>query len=196
MLERASSDTRCRILSAAERLFRDIGYRKTTVADIAKALAMSPANVYRFFSSKKAINEAVAERCVAEIDAALAAIAAGEGSATQRMRDLLATMHSTVAEYGDADAKIYEMVEVAMAESWGVVRAHIERMDGILTELVRQGIAAGEFTATSPEVAGPCIRAAMMRFCNPMVLRQCGEIPTPTLDQQIDFVLAAIGARR
>ena len=42
----------------AERLFREIGYQKTTVADIAKELRMSPANVYRFFDSKKAIPRA------------------------------------------------------------------------------------------------------------------------------------------
>ena len=46
----------------AERLFREIGYQKTTVADIAKVLRMSPANVYRFFNSKKAIHQAVARR--------------------------------------------------------------------------------------------------------------------------------------
>src|SRR5215208_7195024 len=55
-------DVRARIVETAEALFRDIGYQKTTVADIAKALRMSPANVYRFFDSKKSINEAVAER--------------------------------------------------------------------------------------------------------------------------------------
>ena len=43
------TDVRERILVIAERLFREIGYQKTTVADIAKALQMSPANVYRFF---------------------------------------------------------------------------------------------------------------------------------------------------
>ncbi|MEA2894349.1 MAG: hypothetical protein QOI05_5142, partial [Bradyrhizobium sp.] len=43
--------TRERILVVAERLFREIGYQKTTVADIAKVLRMSPANVYRFFDS-------------------------------------------------------------------------------------------------------------------------------------------------
>ena len=50
-------DTREKILITAERLFREIGYQKTTVADIAKALQMSPANVYRFFDSKRSINK-------------------------------------------------------------------------------------------------------------------------------------------
>ena len=46
---------RCKIIATAEKLFREIGYQKTTVADIARALGMSPANVYRFFDSKKAL---------------------------------------------------------------------------------------------------------------------------------------------
>ena len=52
----SETSTRDRIVETAERFFREIGYQKTTVADIAKALRMSPANVYRFFESKKAIN--------------------------------------------------------------------------------------------------------------------------------------------
>ena len=51
--EHIEGDTRDRILEVAERLFRQIGYQKTTVGDIAKELRMSPANVYRFFESKK-----------------------------------------------------------------------------------------------------------------------------------------------
>ena len=43
--ETMEPDTRERILVVAERLFREIGYQKTTVGDIAKALHMSPANV-------------------------------------------------------------------------------------------------------------------------------------------------------
>ena len=62
-------DTRERILVVAERLFRQIGYQKTTVADIAKELRMSPANVYRFFDSKKAIHEGVCRGLMGEVEA-------------------------------------------------------------------------------------------------------------------------------
>ena len=66
--EHIESDTRERILVVAERLFRQIGYQKTTVADIAKELRMSPANVYRFFESKKAIHEGVARALMGEVE--------------------------------------------------------------------------------------------------------------------------------
>ena len=63
------------ILVTAERLFREIGYQKTTVADIAKALRMSPANVYRFFDFKKSINAGVARRLMSEVEDASQVIA-------------------------------------------------------------------------------------------------------------------------
>ena len=66
--EHIEPDTRERILVVAERLFRQIGYQKTTVADIAKELRMSPANVYRFFNSKKAIHEGVARSLMGEVE--------------------------------------------------------------------------------------------------------------------------------
>ena len=68
--EHTEADTQERILVVAERLFREIGYQKTTVADIAKLLRMSPANVYRFFPSKDAIRQGVAFRLMSEVEAA------------------------------------------------------------------------------------------------------------------------------
>ena len=50
-----SDEARARILEVAEEHFRRIGYHKTSVADIASELGMSPANVYRFFPSRDAI---------------------------------------------------------------------------------------------------------------------------------------------
>src|SRR5215831_5698000 len=123
--ERIESDTRERILVVAERLFRQIGYQKTTVADIAKELRMSPANVYRFFDSKKAINEGVARGLMGEVEAAAAAILARPGPAAARLRELLTTVHRMNSERYVGDSKLHEMVAIAMQESWEVCLAHM-----------------------------------------------------------------------
>ena len=90
--DHTETDVRERILVTAERLFREIGYQKTTVADIAKTLRMSPANVYRFFDSKKAINAGVARRLMGQVEQASQAIAKAPGSPTQRLRELLTSI--------------------------------------------------------------------------------------------------------
>lgn len=195
MLQALESDTRGRIVLTAERFFREIGYQKTTVADIAKALAMSPANVYRFFSSKKEINEAVAERLTSEVRARLRTVALRDGPASARMRELLSTLHLSVCEFAISESRMQEMVAVAMSENWQVIRAHIQQVDAIIAGLVAEGVSSGEFAAIDPVVTGSCIRAAMMRFCHPALVAQCADIPRPTLDEQIDFILAGLGSR-
>src|SRR5437762_1169500 len=112
--EHIEHDTRERILVVAERLFREIGYQKTTVADIAKVLKMSPANVYRFFDSKKAIHEAVARRLMGVVEQAIDLITRKSASATQRLREMLMTIHYMNAERYVGDSKLHEMVANAM----------------------------------------------------------------------------------
>src|ERR1700747_309191 len=91
--EHIEPDTRERILVVAERLFRQMGYQKTTVADIAKELRMSPANVYRFFESKKAIHEGVARSLMGEVETEAKRIADRPGPAAVRLLELRKTLH-------------------------------------------------------------------------------------------------------
>src|SRR5262249_54604082 len=107
------TDVRGRILTTAERLFREIGYQKTTVADIARELRMSPANVYRFFDSKKSINAGVARRLMGEVEQASTKIATGQKDAADRLRQLLSTIHRMNSDRYVADAKMHDMVAAA-----------------------------------------------------------------------------------
>jgi AcrR family transcriptional regulator len=188
-------DTRQIIVDTAERFFRDIGYQKTTVADIAKSLRMSPANVYRFFDSKKSINEAVLERYKREQEEAIATIADEDRPAAERLRDILATSYRLNAARFAGHAKMQEMVCAAMEESWDAIIAHIERFDIVLRRVVADGIARGEFRPMEPAHATGCIRTAMIRFMHPLLITQCECIPGPTADEMIAFVLSALEAR-
>ena len=58
---RKAEETREDILSMAELLFRQRGFVAVSIADIAAALGMSPANVFKHFRSKAALVDAIAE---------------------------------------------------------------------------------------------------------------------------------------
>jgi AcrR family transcriptional regulator len=193
--EQIEVDTRERILGVAERLFREIGYQKTTVADIAKVLRMSPANVYRFFDSKKAIHEGVARAMMAGVEQAAQAIARGPGSATWRLRELLTTVHRMNSERYVGDSKLHEMVAVAMEESWQVCVAHIERITQAIASVIADGVATGEFNAPDVPLAAMCTCTAMIRFFHPQMIAQAATKPGASLDQVIDFILAALAPR-
>src|ERR1700704_6556663 len=135
-------DTRERILVVAERLFREIGYQKTTVADIAKVMRMSPANVYRFFDSKKSIHEGVARGLMGEVEEAAQGIADKPGPAPPRLRELMKTVHRMNSERYVGDSKLHEMVAVAMEESWEVCVAHMERITETIAGVIAEGAAS------------------------------------------------------
>src|SRR5256885_2255940 len=56
--------TRRRIVDAADRLFREVGYEKTTIAAIARLAKVAVQTLYGAFSSKEQIGVAVIERVV------------------------------------------------------------------------------------------------------------------------------------
>jgi len=192
--EHIEPDTRERILVVAERLFRQIGYQKTTVADIAKELRMSPANVYRFFDSKKAIHEGVARVLMGEVEDAANAIVARQGAAATRMRELLTTIHRMNSERYVVDAKLHEMVEIAMEESWEVCVAHMQTLTESIAGIVAQGAASGEFKVTDVPLAAMCVCTGMVRFFHPQMIAQAADKPGPSIDEMIDFILAGLGA--
>ena len=191
--ENIEPDTRERILVVAERLFRQIGYQKTTVADIAKELHMSPANVYRFFDSKKAIHTGVARTLMGGVEVAAEAIAARPGPVTVRLRELLATIHRMNCERYVGDSKMHEMVAIAMEENWEVCEAHMLLITEMIGRVIAQGMASGEFRTADLQLTAMCACTAMMRFFHPQMIAQCATKPGPSIDQMIDFVLAGLG---
>ncbi len=186
------TDVRERILTTAERLFREIGYQKTTVADIARDLRMSPANVYRFFDSKRSINAGVARRLMGEVEQASSKIASGNKGAAERLRQLLATVHRMNSDRYVADSKMHDMVAAAMEENWDVCRLHMECITGTIATVIADGVASGEFPVTDVNAAALCTCTAMVRFFHPQLIAECADKPGPTLDQMIDFVLAGL----
>jgi AcrR family transcriptional regulator len=193
--EHIETDTRERILVVAERLFRQIGYQKTTVADIAKELRMSPANVYRFFDSKKAIHESVARALMGEVEIEAQRIANARGPAAARLRELMKTVHRMNSERYVGDSKLHEMVEIAMEESWDVCVAHMELITQTIGGVIAQGAATGEFEVDDLAVAALCTCTAMMRFFHPQMIAQGINKPGPSIDQMADFVVAALSPR-
>jgi AcrR family transcriptional regulator len=197
--EHTETDTRERILVVAERLFRELGYQKTTVGDIAKALHMSPANVYRFFDSKKAIHEGVARVLMGEVEVAAGAIVAKPGPATPRLRELLTTIHRMNSERFVGDSKLHEMVEIAMEESWEVCLAHMQTIVESIGGVIAQGAASGEFDVTDVPVAAMCTCQAMLGYFHPQMIAQAMNKPGKPhaeIDQMVDFLLVGLASRK
>jgi AcrR family transcriptional regulator len=165
--------TRARIEEAAERLFRTLGYQKTAVADIARELGMSPANVYRFYPSKSAINEAIAARMLAGVEAESWSIARGPGPAPLRLRTLLTRLHERHVTLFFQERRLHDMVSAAMAEHWDVIKRFINGIGEAIRHVLVEGMEAGDFARRDPEATELAVRQACMAFLHPFLIAEC-----------------------
>jgi AcrR family transcriptional regulator len=187
-------DTRGRILDVADRLFRHYGYAKTTVADLARELGMSPANVYRFFASKLEIVEAIAARMLDRRHAHNLAIVAAPGPAAERLMRFFVDNHRMNIEAFASDPKAYEIVEVAMAEQWPTIADHLVQMTDVIEALIREGIERGEFQP-QPDLrrSAAMVRQAFVSLFHPTLLLQCSDDPERAGPEELaEFLIRAL----
>jgi AcrR family transcriptional regulator len=191
-------DTRARIVETADALFRRLGYAKTTVADIAAELKMSPANVYRFFSSKNAIVEAICQRCLSEVEEQAWAMARAKGPAADRLERLFVDILKYHKENLLTETRVHDIVLVAMENSWGAIRAHKETMRTIVEVILRDGVAAGELEAIDPRQVSEQFMHATVSFCHPVLVAQGlqdGEDIESSARSTVRFLVRAITPR-
>ena len=186
-------ETRNRILAEADRLFRVYGYSKTTVADIAEACRMSAANVYRFFASKSAINNAICERVITDDETALMGISRLPLPAAERLKRMVIELNRRSMENFIENKKVHEMVMVALEERWEAIRAHIHRVSDLFGTVIQDGIASGEFRQQDVKRAAECVCTATAPLRHPMMLVQCMDDPEKsTPSEMADFIIKAL----
>ncbi len=151
------------IIEAANEHFRHYGYTKTTVADLAKAIGLSTAYVYKFFESKRAIGEAICARCLGKITSDVEAIAAERAPAADRLRRIFRVLARDGVELFFQDRKLHDIVVAAQAEQWRTIDEQEAALLAIVERIVREGREAGEFERKTP-IDETC-RAILLVLC-------------------------------
>jgi AcrR family transcriptional regulator len=180
------------ILDASERLIGQIGFKKTTVADIAREMQMSPANVYRFFASKAEINDAVCRRLFEKIESAVEQITAYPGPASRALWNVFAALNRLNAELAFSDGKLHQLLTTAYSENWPAVRAHQARMDQLFGQLIGRGMASGEFSPGDAEACSRLFHSICLKYCYGPTPGETGPESEPVMHQIADFCLAAL----
>ncbi|MEZ5788688.1 MAG: TetR family transcriptional regulator [Xanthobacteraceae bacterium] len=185
-----------RILDAAEDVLRRFGPAKATVVDVARALGVSHGAVYRHFPSKAALRDAVLERWLGRVSAPLAAIAAEEGPAVDRLRRWLDTLIATKREKVRGDPELFATYTALAGEAREVVAAHVEALVDQVTRIIADGAARGAFSVADPAEAAQAVIDATGRFHNPAHAAAWSD---PGIDAAFErvwaLVLRGLGAR-
>ncbi len=172
-------------VDVAQRLIQTRGYEGFSIQDVLDELDASKGAFYHYFESKGDLLEAVIDRMADGVALGWADLMARPGlSATERLEGAF----STAAQFKAARRDLV----LAVLESWlsddnAIVRDKLRRlvarrMTPILVEIVRQGVASGEFTARHPDETARFIVA---------LIQGAGEVATDVYvafhSRQIDF---------
>ncbi len=186
--------TREKILQKADELFRQYGFGKTNVADIAAGLGMSPANIYKFFPSKKAILEASAVRNFSMVQSQIAEIMGRESSAAARLRAVVLAGHRFHRDLFRNERQIFLLVMTAVEEAWPCVFRHHEFLLETFTRLVREGVEGGEFRADLPPQTTQALLDCLSAALRPH-LQVAGPTPDePRVEAQLALLIRSLQA--
>ncbi len=144
---------RDRILQEAVKLFYERGFTGTTLDDIAAELGVTKPFIYTHFRSKV---ELLAALCQPTIEMSLAAVAnAAEapGTPTARLYQAMADFAKVVLQRQANIAIFFRGEKHLSPEALGAINTLRKKFDGLLSGLLREGVAAGEFTVPDVNVA-------------------------------------------
>lgn len=158
--------TRDRILATAEEVIRRFGLAKANVVDVARALGVSHAAVYRHVASKAELLDLVVGRWVEATMPPLRAIAAQPGSAPRRLRQLFGALIAVKRRQAAEDPELFATYR-ALATDAHLAAAYIEKLVELVAIVIRAGVKEGTFRTVDPVAAGRAVLFATSRFHHP-----------------------------
>ena len=171
--------TRDRIVAAAGDVLRRFGPAKATVVDVARALGVSHAAVYRHVATKAELRDLVVGRWAEATMPPLRAIASGSGPAPQRLRRLIDALFAVKRRRAADDPELFAAYRTLSADAQSVVAAHIEELVGLAAMVIRSGVKEGTFRPVDPVAAGRAVLFATSRFHHPA---HAAEWADPAID--------------
>ncbi|PZN97625.1 MAG: hypothetical protein DCF31_00515 [Alphaproteobacteria bacterium] len=168
---RPTVDRRDEILDAAQRLYERIGFEKTSIGDVARELGMSPANLYRSFSNRRAIDEAVAKRRLTVIeDAAWRAARQAASDPDAAMHAIAQVVLHEMRRVLFVDGHMNRLCAVASRERWPVVEQFLDGLRGAIRHILFEGQRAGRYCTADVDAEADVIVRAMTPVWHPQMI--------------------------
>jgi AcrR family transcriptional regulator len=172
-----ATDARTRILDAAVDQLRRHGPAKTGVVDVARAVGVSHAAVYRHFSSKDALFDAVAERWLATVSKPLQEIASRRGKSSKnlpakRLEEWLTTLIAIKRSKVTDDPELFATYHAVAEAAHNVVSAHVADLQDQLRRIIADGVASGDFKVSNAAAAAAAVLYATAYFHHPHFVRE------------------------
>jgi AcrR family transcriptional regulator len=134
-----------RLIDVVIELVEERGASALTVAEVATRAGMSPANLYRYFESRDAMIEAVAERWFQPKVAVMEEVVASDLPARRKLYEFYARRFTLIRAMWERDPVVFQTYCDVGEEHFEVVRSYVDLGDHYLGEIVAEAMAEGHF---------------------------------------------------
>jgi len=153
----AAEDTpisRTRILAAARESFESVGYRRTSIAQIARKAGIAVGTVYRYFESKEELLVAVLREINERWLEQARELASPPGTALERIMRLSEASVAYNRESRLLNAIWTRDTDVILAPLLDDLHAWVSKQNlALVSEIIRDGIAEGSLRELDPDKA-------------------------------------------
>ncbi len=165
--------TQKKIMDAAKARFRQYGFNKTTMVEIAKDCGMSAANIYRFFEGKNDIATEMAKDFFRDTEDALREVILRPNlTPVERLRlftwQALQCNHSMYNE----EPKIGEVVDFISEKRYDLIDRHVDTIISLIAEILAEGNRNGIFGVKDIVSTGEIFLKATLLFHCPYLMER------------------------
>ncbi len=148
MIRMINKERRKEIVSAAQELFLEKEYEKTTLQDVMAKVGIAKGTVYHYFNSKEELLESVVAKMVDEYVTRLQGILAkATGGALDRIRVLI-TASNVVDEQGETLERLHRAGNIGLHAR--LLAVMLTKMAPLYADVIRQGCEEGIFKTEHP----------------------------------------------
>jgi len=168
----ASDTTRESILDAAAERFRQYGYGKTTMAEIATDASMSAANLYRYFENKRDIGAGLALRCFAQKEFLLAEVVQrSDLNAAAKLEAYLLTLLRYTHGQCHNQPRIHELIEDVATHRPDIVTRKLQGEHQFIAAILEEGCRSGEFSIDNIKTTAATVMNMSLVFGMPFFMQ-------------------------
>lgn len=189
---RSAEETRRDILAKAEELFRERGFNAVAIADIAAALGMSPANVFKNFNSKNALVDAIGFEQIGAFQREIHPLDKSHAPLS-RLRHLARTLMEQHHQNLNDNPYIFEMILMTAKQDMKCGDYYKFVIANLLAEIIRDGVDEGVYGAADIPVLAENVLHALTSVIHPVLIARedIGNLAT-RCDQLVDLIEAGL----
>ena len=183
-----------RILEVAKELFTRRGFSNVAIRDICKAARVTAPTVYYYFRNKEALFHAVVRESVS-MTGFITQLGDECKKAKKPASQVRAFVHTYLTSFPKERLNVGLYVRHSTElDSVGrdTLLGELSRIQSLLTRIIRNGIAAGEFRETDPKMAAECLLGMMHRLVFQDIHFRRSYKPLEAANYLSDFFLRAM----